>query len=417
MRNQNNPSSRIHAEGLDRADPLARYRAQFELPSDVIYLNGHSLGPLPKASLARLTDVAAREWARDLTASWNTAGWFALPKRLGDKIAPIIGAPAGSVVVSDGVVTNLFKAVAAALALRPERRVIVMEGSNFPTDNYVVQGLTAWLGHGHTIRFVESDGLLAAIDPQVAATVLTHVHYKTSAILDMAAITARAHHVGALAVWDLSHSIGAVPVDVGTAKADFAVGCTYKYLNGGPGSPAFIYVAPTHQAAAHQPITGWWAHKAPFAFDRDYAPAEGTSKMLTGSQPILSMAAIEPGLDMVANILPENLHRKCGTLGETFLAALDPVLDGFGLAVASPRDPAKRGGHVALDHAEGARIVWALAARGVMADFRAPTTMRFGFSPLFLRHVDAWDAAAALIEVLKTRAWDRPEFALSATVT
>lgn len=395
-------TTRAAAEALDRADPLARFRDHFDLPPGVIYLNGHSLGPPPNAALARVNEAVQHEWGRDLVASWTTAGWFDLPHRLGSKVARLIGAPADSVVVSDGVVANLFKAVAAALALRTERRVVVMEGSNFPTDNYVVEGLIEWLGRGHQIRFAERDGLHDVITNDVAAAVLTHVHYKTAAVHDMADITAQLHRVGALAVWDLSHSVGAVPVNVAAAQADFAVGCTYKYLNGGPGSPSFVYVANQHQAAFRQPITGWWGHTKPFAMDREFAPAGGIGKMLTGTQPILSMTAIEPGLDLAAEATPSALHRKCGSLGEFFLGALGPTLDQFGLKVASPRDPSQRGGHVALEHVNGERIVTALAVRGVMADFRPPATMRFGFSPLFLRHVDAWDAARHLAEIMRT---------------
>ena len=394
-------TTRAAAEELDRADPLAKFRAHFDLPPGVIYLNGHSLGPPPKAALARIEDAARREWGRDLVASWETAGWFGLPRRLGDKVAHLIGAPPGNVVVTDGVVGNLFKSVAAALALNPDRRVILVEGSNFPTDNYVVQGLAEWLGRGHTVRYVERDGLHNAITNDIAAAVLTHVHYKTAAMHDMVDITARLRHAGALSVWDLSHSVGVVPVDVAAAKADFAVGCTYKYLNGGPGSPSFVYVADWHHAAFRQPITGWWGHAAPFAMARDFAPAAGIAKMLTGSQPILSMTAIEPGLELARQAGPAALHRKCGSLGGVFLNAIGPALDEFGFKLASPSDPAQRGGHVALDHPDGQRIVTALAARGVMTDFRPPATIRFGFSPLYLRHVDAWNAAQSLVEVMR----------------
>jgi len=402
---------------MDAADPLAAFVGEFALPEGVVYLNGNSLGPAPRSALARVAQSAQEEWAKGLITSWNTAGWFALPYRLGDRLAGLIGAAPGEVVVTDGTGINLFRVVSAALALRPERRVVVMEGSNFPTNNYIVQGLIASLGKGHQIRFAEKDALDAAIDDDVAAVVLTQAHYKTAHVLDMAHVTARAHAHGALAIWDLCHSAGALPVDLNGCKADFAVGCTYKYLNGGPGSPAFLFVASRHQGAAAQPLTGWWGHGAPFAFDRDYRPAEGIGRMLTGTQPILSMVATEAGIDMIERAGTEAIRAKSLALGTLFQDLMAARLPDAGFVLGSPANPADRGGHIAYDHPSGYPIMKALIARGVIGDFRAPATMRFGFAPLHLRFVDVWDAVDRLAEIIENDIWREPAYAAVDAVT
>ena len=409
--------SRASAQALDAADPLAAFVGEFSLPEGVIYLNGNSLGPAPKAALARVEQSAREEWSEGLITSWNKAGWFALPYRLGDRVAGLIGAAPGEVVVADGTSLNLFRVVSAALALRPDRRVIVMEGSNFPTNNYMVQGLVASLGKGHEIRFAEKDALDAAIDHDVAAVVLTHAHYKTAHVLDMAGITARAQAHGALAVWDLCHSAGALPVDLNGCNADFAVGCTYKYLNGGPGSPAFLFVASRHQDAAAQPLTGWWGHGAPFAFHRDYRPAEGIGRMLTGTQPILSMVAVEAGLDMAERAGTEAIRAKSRALGALFQTLMAERLPDAGFTLGSPAAPGDRGGHIAYDHVSGYPIMKALIARGVIGDFRAPSTLRFGFAPLPLRFVDIWDAVDRLAAVIDEQVWRDPAYAAVDAVT
>jgi kynureninase len=409
--------SRTAAEARDAEDPLAAFVGEFALPPATIYLNGNSLGPAPRAAITRVADAAAQEWGDWLITSWNRAGWFQLPYRLGDRIAGLVGAAPGEVVMSDGTSINLFRIVAAALALRPDRRVIVMEGSNFPTDNYIVQGLCETLGQGHVIRFAETDEIAVAIDQDVAAVVLTQVHYKTSHILDMAAITARAHAAGALAVWDLCHSAGAIPVDLNGCDADFAVGCTYKYLNGGPGSPAFQFAATRHQATMKQPLTGWWGHAAPFAFDRDYAPSDGIGRMLTGTQPILSMVAAEAGLDIASRAGVAATRVKSRALGTLFQDLVAARLGDAGFVMRSPADPEARGGHIALEHEHGYPIMKAMIARGVIGDFRAPTTMRFGFSPLYLRYVDVWDAVDVLCDILSTGVWREPRFAEVDAVT
>jgi kynureninase len=408
---------RTAAARLDRADPLARFRGAFVLPEGGIYLNGNSLGPLPRAAVADVARAVESQWGQGLVTSWNSAGWFDLPGALGGRIAGLIGAAPDEVVMTDSTGVNLFKATAAALALRPGRRVIVMEGSNFPTNNYVVQGLAAHLERGHEIRFAEKDAIAAAIDEDVAAVVLTQVHYKHAHILDMAAITERAHGAGALAVWDLCHSAGVLPVDLTAAGADFAVGCTYKYLNGGPGSPAFLHAAVRHHAAMRQPLTGWWGHDAPFAFDRDYRPASGIGRMLSGTQPILSMVGARAGIELAAEAGIEAARAKARALGDLFVAEVEERLGGAGFALISPRDGARRGGHVALDHEGGYPIMKALIAAGVVGDFRAPATLRFGFSPLYLRYVDVWDAVDALTRIMAEERWCAPEFAVIDKVT
>ena len=396
---------KAHCDILDRDDPLAPLRDEFQLPEGVIYLNGNSLGPMPKAAAEAVRIAAEREWGEWLITSWNRAGWFDLPYKLGAGVAQLIGAEADEVTVSDATGLNLFKAAAMALSLNPARRVVVMEGSNFPTDNYMVQGLVDFLGRGHQIRFAEKDEIPAAIDETVAAVVLTHVHYRTAHILDMAAITAKAHEKGALAVWDLCHSAGVLDVDLNGAGADLAVGCTYKYLNGGPGSPAFIFVARRHQGKARQPLTGWWGHDAPFRFERDYRAKPGVGQTLTGTQAILSMRAAEAGIGLACRADPKQVRRKAAAMGDLFIGLVESLCPGQGFALVSPREAEQRGGHVAFDHAQGYPIMKALIARGVIGDFRAPSTLRFGFSPLFLRYADVWKAAESLADIMAREVW------------
>ena len=409
--------TRAHALALDAADPLGALVDEFDIAPGTIYLAGNSLGPLPRAAATAVADAVHEQWGRGLVTSWNKAGWFDLPYRMGDRIAALVGADAGEVVMTDSTGINLFKMVAAATALRPDRRVIVMEGSNFPTNNYVVQGLTRWLGQGHQIRFVESAELADAITDDVAVVALTHTHYKSAHILDMAALTARAHAAGALTVWDLCHSAGAMPVALNACDADFALGCTYKYLNGGPGSPGFAFAAARHHAALDQPLTGWWSHRAPFAFDRDFAPTEGIGRLLTGTQPILSMVAAQAGLDLAARAGTDAARAKSMALGALFVELMAARLPDAGFRLASPREPAARGGHVAYDHADGYPLMKALISRGVIGDFRAPSTLRFGFSPLYLRYADIWDAVDRLAEVVESGLWRASEFQTAEKVT
>lgn len=410
--------SREDCLALDRADPLARHRDGFELPPGVIYLDGNSLGALPKAVPGRLVEVIAGEWGRDLITSWNRHGWIDLPLRVGDKIATLIGVEAGEVAVADSTTANLFKVLAAALRLRPERRTILTERANFPTDVYVAEGLAKLLGGRHRLRAVAAEEITGAIDGDTAVVMLTQVNYRTGALHDMAAVTRAAHAAGALTVWDLAHSAGALPVELNAAGADFAVGCGYKYLNGGPGAPAFLFVARRHQGSFEPALSGWLGHAEPFAFEGSYRPAEGIARVLVGTPPILSLAALDLGVDNVLAADMAEIRRKSMALGDLFIRLVEGKGgERLGLRLASPRDAATRGSQVSFHHPAGYPCMQALIQRGVIGDFRAPDILRFGFAPLYVRYVDVWDAAAALIEILETRGWDRPEFHRRAAVT
>ncbi|WP_420405209.1 kynureninase [Nisaea sp.] len=403
---------------LDTADPLARFRAEFELPDGVIYLDGNSLGPLPRMVRERVSACVDHEWGQGLIRSWNDAGWIDLPTAVGDKIGRLIGAEPETVVATDSTSVNLFKVLAAALALRPERKVVVSEKSNFPTDLYMVEGLTELLGKGHELRLIDDPSELPrALGEDVAAVMLTHVNYRSGLMHDMAAVTSAVHAAGALAIWDLAHSAGAVPVDLSGAAADFAVGCGYKYLNGGPGAPAFVYVAPRHQQAVRQPLTGWFAHKAPFAFDHRFEPTDGIKRFLCGTPPVLAMTALDAALDIWSDVDMAVLREKSVALTECFIELVENRCAGLGLTLASPREAAQRGSQVSFAHKDGYPVMQALIAGGVIGDFRAPDLLRFGFTALYTRFVDVWDAVEQLEETLRTRSWDRPEFHARAAVT
>src|SRR5471030_2894077 len=367
----------------DAQDPLAALRASFDLPAGVIYLDGNSLGARPTAALARAQDVIAREWGRDLIRSWNTAGWFDLPKRLGDRLAPLIGADAAEVVVTD------------------------TERSNFPTDIYMAQGLSGWLARGYSVRLIDSVAELAdAIDADTAVVLLTHVNYRTGYQHDMAAASALAHARGALIVWDLAHSAGAVPVALNADGADLAVGCTYKYLNGGPGSPAFIWVPKRHQARFQQPLSGWWGHAAPFAMAPDFAPTEGIGRALCGTQPIVSLAMVECGLDVFAQTTMAAIRAKSLALTDLFIELVEARCGGHPLGLVTPREHARRGSQVSFTHPHGYAVMAALIARGVIGDYREPAIMRFGFTPLYTSYADVWDAVEILRQILDEQAYD-----------
>lgn len=402
--------SRNDCLARDAADPLAPLRDAFELPAGVIYLDGNSLGARPRAAAARAAHVIAQEWGKDLITSWNTAGWFDLPKRLGDRLAPLIGAQAGEVVVTDTTSVNLFKALAGALAMQsadPRRVAIVTERSNFPTDIYMAEGLSGWLARGHTVRLVDSpDEIPAALGDDTAVLLLTHVNYRTGHMHDMAALTALAHEHGALTVWDLAHSAGAVPVDLHGARADFAVGCTYKYLNGGPGAPAFIWVPARHQAAFAQPLSGWWGHAAPFAMAPSFAPCAGIGRALCGTQPVVSLALVECGLDVFAQTDMAALRAKSLALTDLFIALVEQRCAGHPLELVTPREHARRGSHVSFTHPHGYAVMQALIARGVIGDYREPHIMRFGFTPLYTSFAEVWDAVAILKQILDEDAYD-----------
>jgi kynureninase len=450
------PTTLAHCQALDAADPLRSLRNLFTLPEGVIYLDGNSLGVLPSATAQRVADVVTQEWGVGLVRSWNSAGWFASPQRVGDKIARLVGARAGEVVATDSTSVNLFKVMHAAILIatrasfpwasglkdtqseskNKSKRIVLSERSNFPTDLYIAQSLCAQ--HGLTLKLVEAHEVASAITDEVAIVMLTHVHYRSGAMHDMSVITARAHAAGALAVWDLAHSAGAVPVDLHAANADFAVGCGYKYLNGGPGAPAFVWVHPRHADSFEQPLSGWWGHAAPFAFTPSYQPAAGVARALCGTPPIISMAALECGLDSVlaAEVLGgmAALRAKSLALTDLFIELVEARCADHGLTLATPRNHAVRGSHVSFAHAGGDNcggyaIMQALIARGVIGDFRAGDAsapadsadakdiLRFGFTPLYTRYADVWQAVEHLHQVMSTLEWQRAEFNRKQAVT
>jgi kynureninase len=408
--------TRKDAERLDAADPLASFRDRFVLPDGLVYLDGNSLGALPKAAAARVADVVGREWGEGLIRSWNDAGWIDLPRRVGDKIARLVGAGPGEVACADSTSVDLFKVLAAALSLRPGRRTVLSEEGNFPTDLYVAEGLARLLGKGHRLRLVPKEELAAALDADVAALLLTHVDYRTGERHDMEGLTRAAHASGALAVWDLAHSAGAMPVDLNGAGADLAVGCGYKYLCGGPGAPAFLWVPKRLQDAFVQPLSGWLGHAEPFAFEPAYRPAPGIARALCGTPPILSMSALDAALDVMLAADLALVRAKSEALTSFFVEAVEQEC-GEAVRVVSPRDAARRGSQVSFAHPDAYAVMRALIARGVVGDVRAPDVLRFGFAPLYVRFADAWDAARALAEVLSSHAHERPEFRRRAAVT
>lgn len=390
-------------------------RAQFHLPDGVIYLDGNSLGPLPLAAPARMQAAMRDEWGEMLITGWNRAGWMAHPRALGDRIGRLIGAEPGHVVLGDTLSIKVHQALAAALDLRPDRRVILSDSGNFPSDLYMAEGLIRTLGRGHELRVVAPEEVAGALAEDVAVTLLTEVDYRTGRLHDMAGLTARAQAVGALTVWDLAHSAGALPVDVARCGADYAVGCTYKYLNGGPGAPAFIYVAPRHADRASVALSGWLGHAAPFGFEPAYRPGAGIERMRVGTPPVLAMAALESALDIWDNVDMASLRARSIDLTETFIARVEAACPM--LTLASPRDPAARGSQVSFRFKHGYAAIQALIAQGVIGDFRAPDIMRFGFAPLFINLADVHRAADRLALVMAERLWDDPAFRLRAAVT
>ena len=414
--------TRDDALALDVTDPLAPLREQFHLPPGVIYLDGNSLGVLPRHTGARVQQVIEAEWGQGLIRSWNSAGWINLPQRVGDKIAQLVGVGEGELVVADSTSVNLFKVLSAALNISqadaPARRTIVSERSNFPTDLYIAQALAA--ERGFELLLVNADELPSALGPRTAVLMLTHVNYRTGRMHDMAALSQAAHDAGALVVWDLAHSAGAVPVALADDGADFAVGCGYKYLNGGPGAPAFVWVHPRHADRFWQPLAGWMGHAAPFDFTPGYRPAAGIARYLCGTPPLLSLAALECGVDTVlaAHSLGgmAALRAKSLTLSKLFATQVQAHCPA--LSLVSPADDALRGSQVCFGHATmGYPVMQALIARGVIGDFRAPDVLRFGFTPLYVRFVDAFDAAEQLRQVLDCGEWQRPEFNQRQAVT
>lgn len=397
---------------LDQVDALAALRDEFNLPANMIYLDGNSLGAQPKAALSRAQQVIASEWGQDLITSWNKAGWFDLPSRLGNLLAPLIGAEQDEVVVTDTTSINLFKAIAAALHQQASskenehRKVIITERSNFPTDIYMAEGLTRWLDRGYRLHLIDSpDELASALNHDTALLMLTHVNYRTGYMHDMEAVTALAHQYGALVCWDLAHSAGAVPVALNQTNADYAVGCCYKYLNGGPGAPAFIWVPRRHQEQFQHPLTGWWGHATPFAMQPGFVATQGIRRALCGTQAIVSQAMIEPGLNIFARTNMEAIRHKSLALTDLFIQLVESRCAKHGLELVTPRAHHERGSQVSLRHEHAYAVIQALIERGVVGDYREPGIMRFGFTPLYTRFVDVWDAVEILRDILDSKSY------------
>lgn len=403
------------ARALDAADPLRARRADFLLPERLIYLDGNSLGALPRRTAGAVADLIERQWGKDLIASWNTHGWIDAPARLGARIAPLVGAAAHEVIVADSTSANIFKLAVAACRARPGRRTILSEPGNFPTDLYVAGGVAATLGVD--LRTVPAEALVDAIDDDTAVVLLTHVHYKSGHRHDIAAITAAAHASGALTIWDLSHSAGAVEVDLNGSNADLAIGCGYKYLNGGPGAPAFLFVAERHQGLLESPLSGWMGHAAPFAFDDAYAPAPDIRRFLCGTPPIVAMAALEAGIACFDGVTMADLEAKSAALCDLFIAGVETRCANHDFTLITPREAGRRGSHVSFAHDQAFPICQALIARGLVGDFRAPEVLRMGFTPLYTRFEDVWRAVEILGEVMDTNAWNDPKYRVRNAVT
>jgi kynureninase len=412
----NAPDSRAACLALDAQEPLRALRDRFILPEGVIYLDGNSLGPMPKAAGAAFARTIEEEWARDLIKSWNTAGWFDMPSRLGDRLGALIGAAPGQVVVCDTTSINLYKAIHAAIGMRPDRDVVVAEAGSFPTDLYIVEGAMASAGRPMQRRLIDHDGPIEALlDEQVAVVVLSQVDYRSGRLLDVADITRKVHACGALVVWDLCHSIGVIEFAFDAQAIDFAVGCTYKYLNGGPGSPAFIAVARRLLDEARNPLSGWWGHAAPFAFDKNFRPDAGIRRFLCGTQPILSMRGVEAALDALDGVDVAALRRKSLALTELFIARVTALLPD--LEIVTSREATLRGSQVAIAFDKAYPVVQAMIERGVIGDFRAPDIMRFGFAPAYLSFADVWDAAEILADCMRAEVWRESRYNLRHAVT
>lgn len=396
-------------------DIFEKTKLLFDLPEGVIYLDGNSLGPLPKASRQRLHQEIDHSWGHELIRAWNSAGWMDLPARVGDRIGRLIGAPEGSVIATDSTSINLFKALTSALSLVPERRTILSDSGNFPTDLYVAEGVVRTLDKGHILKVVPPEEVEAAIDDTVAVLMLTQVDYATGRLHDMARLSAKAQAAGAVTLWDLAHSAGALPVDLSVAGADFAIGCGYKYLNGGPGAPAFIYVRPELLHQISPALSGWMGHETPFAFLQNYRPALSIDRMRVGTPPVLSLASLDAALSVWDGIDMQQVRARAIELSELFIEGVEKTCPGLGLA--SPRAPESRGSQVSFRFHEGYAAIQALIANGVIGDFRAPDIMRFGFTPLYIDHADVKEAVSRLKTVMETRQWDQPQFKARSKVT
>ncbi|MGE0237729.1 MAG: kynureninase [Parvibaculaceae bacterium] len=409
--------TRTEAEALDAADPLRARRELFVIPDGTLYLDGNSLGPLPRHVAGRLGSAVESEWGQSLIRGWNAHGWFDMPRTLGDRIGKLVGARPGTVIAADSTSINLVKVLTAALKLRPERRVILSDSGNFPSDLYVAQGVIKALGGDWELRIVAPEAVESAIADDLAVLMLTEVDYRTGRRHDMKRLIGKAHRMGGLAIWDLCHSAGAFPVDLEDGDADFAVGCGYKYLNGGPGAPAFVYVRPDLQDEVEPALAGWMGHAAPFAFDLDYRPAKGIDRLRAGTPGVLSMIALASALDVWEGVDMQAVRDKSVRLAELFISEVEGRCAAHGLKLASPRDAKARGSQVSFHCAEGYAVMQALIAQGVIGDFRAPDIIRFGLTPLYIGFADVWDAAHVLERVLAERLWDRAAFKTRAAVT
>ena len=409
--------SRQHAQTLDQADPLAPMRSHFLVPDGVVYLDGNSLGVLPKHVPERLERVVRLEWGEDLIRSWNKNHWMDLPVKVGAKIAKLIGAQPNEVIAADSTSVNLFKVLLAALRLRPDRRVIVSDIDNFPTDLYIAQGINDLLGGGYELRFVHKDELEAAIDSSVAVVMLTQVDYRTGYLYDMQGITQQAHDHGALALWDLAHTAGALPVELNACHADFAVGCGYKYLNGGPGAPAFLFVAQRHLRDAAPIMAGWMGHAAPFEFRWDYQPSDDIRRLTVGTPSVLSLSALDASLKLFDQVDMVQVREKSLKLTDLFMQLMEPVCLEFEFDLVTPRDHTRRGSQVSYRHEHGYAIMQALIHDNVIGDFRAPDIVRFGFTPLYVRFEDVFEAVERLKLIMREQRWRQDHFQTRAPVT
>jgi len=398
------------AKSLDESDPLFSMRQKFVLPKGVIYLDGNSLGPQPVGVGERLASVVKDEWGEDLIKSWNLHGWMDLPKRVGNKIGQLICAGEDNVIAADSTSVNLFKVLAAALSLRPDRKTVLSDTGNFPTDLYIAQGLTHLLKGQVELKVVPAGEIEDHLDETVAVLMLTQVDYRSGTLFDMKHMTEKAHDKGALALWDLSHSAGALPVDVTGCDVDFAVGCGYKYLNGGPGAPAFLYVHPKHQDQVFPPLSGWLGHEAPFAFDTDYRPADGIARQICGTPGILGMSALDTALDVFQGLDMDLIRHKSNKLTELFIDLVEDKCEEHGFELVTPKAPSQRGSQVSFRHPQGYAIMQSLIDHGVIGDFRKPDILRFGFAPLYTGYGETWEAAETLYEIMETQTWDRPEY-------
>jgi len=409
-------TTRDECLALDAVDPLAPLREHFVLNPGEIYLDGNSLGPLSHGTQRRVRDVLDHEWGQGLIRSWNAAGWMDAPLTLGDRLAPLIGAGPGEVLVADTLTFFLAKAIGGALELRRDRHVVITDAVNFHSDLYIVAGMAKLAGREIVVKTIDRATLADHLDEDVALVMLTHVDFRTGEMLDLAGITAAVHGVGALMLWDFAHSTGAVPLDVTAADVDFAAGCGYKYLNGGPGAPAFLYVAPRWQGVLRNPLPGWMGHARPFDFDPDYEAGSGMRAYVTSSPSVLALAALEGGLEVFERTTMAEVRTKSLALTDLFIDLVEGALPGV-FEVVTPRDHGRRGSQVALRHAQGYGVIQALIARGVIGDFRAPDICRFGFTPLYLRYVDVYDAVEILVDVMLTSSHLDEKYAVRLAVT